>query len=680
MCAAIAWHTRFLFLCGLASLRENQSRKDAKPQSDDEPQKFVRCFIRKPCGTLQTETPPPLDQHNAEPVNTLIKKCPKCRREYETTNTLCPVDGNVLERIGDPLEGQVLADKYRIEERISAGGMGAVYRATHVLMDKKVAVKVLHPALASDDQIVQRFTREARAASRISHPHALNVTDFGEAANGVVFLVMEYLGGRTLKEVLRAEGPLPLNRTVEIFRQITGALDAAHAEGVVHRDLKSDNIMLEEVGGHADWAKVLDFGIAKIQEPLGQDPALTAPNLVIGTPQYMSPEQCSQSSNIDKRSDIYSLGVILYEMLTAQVPFTGESPTAIMMRQLQDAPPSVLELQPALPASVDMVIKRALAKSPDERFDSAGEFCEAFTQAAGDAATIAVVAATADTNRLATTTASNDDANSTASLNDSGEATVVHAPATTPMTMPLPIQVQTTEVESRADVAMPVRIEASPARGMNPWRVMIPAALALVSIIGLVYAFSGNSTSNSTDTPGSLRADPNSQPAQNTTPAATGESERNLPARNDSVAAPATGAPQTGAGAPSSSSGTFADPLPPTDDPQTSPTTNANTETAQDEGEANSDANENSASTPSPTPAGEGNRNSNQRRPPSLTPNTNALPPPPPPPPANSSAPRETPAPSPRRRTGEGTAPQTPAPPTSDDNDSIAPAPASFHS
>src|SRR5919112_3219588 len=197
-----------------------------------------------------------------------MKTCPTCGRQYAETTTLCPADGAVLKRAGneDRLIGQVLAGKYRIDDKIDEGGMGCVYRATHVLMEKVVAVKVLHPALAADDKIVARFTREAKAASRISHPHAINVTDFGESEGGIVYLVMEYLRGGTLKDVIRAAGPLPLKRVVEIVRQVSGALEAAHAEGVVHRDLKSDNIMLEEAAGGGDWAKVLDFGIAKVQE------------------------------------------------------------------------------------------------------------------------------------------------------------------------------------------------------------------------------------------------------------------------------------------------------------------------------------------------------------------------------------------------------------------------------
>src|SRR5256714_3801996 len=283
-----------------------------------------------------------------------MKTCPTCGREYPDTNPLCTADGAVLKKASaeDGFIGQVLAGKYRIDEKIDEGGMGCVYRATHVLMEKTVAIKVLHPALAADDKIVARFTREAKAASRISNPHAINVTDFGESEKGVVYMVMEYLRGRTLKDIIRSGGPLPLARTVEIVRQVAGALEAAHSEGVVHRDLKSDNIMLEEVAGGGDWAKVLDFGIAKIQQDVDQtDPGLTAPNLIIGTPQYMSPEQCSQASDIDTRSDIYSFGVILFEMLAGHVPFTGDSPTAIMMKHMQEPPPSVLDDRKNLPAA-----------------------------------------------------------------------------------------------------------------------------------------------------------------------------------------------------------------------------------------------------------------------------------------------------------------------------------------
>src|ERR1043166_8200366 len=205
-----------------------------------------------------------------------MKKCPRCGVEYPDANTLCPADGIALETTGDSLIGSVLSGKYRIDERLNEGGMGTVYRGTHVLMDKTVAIKVLRPSLAADEKIVARFSREARAASRISHPNALSVTDFGEDENGIDFLVMEYLSGKTLKQVIRGGGPMALARTVEIMRQVGDALQEAHSQNVVHRDLKSDNIMLLSTSS-GDHAKVLDFGIAKINEPEGGiDTGLTA--------------------------------------------------------------------------------------------------------------------------------------------------------------------------------------------------------------------------------------------------------------------------------------------------------------------------------------------------------------------------------------------------------------------
>ncbi len=443
-----------------------------------------------------------------------MKKCSICSRQYEDTTTLCPSDGAVLQRTDDPLVGQVLAGKYRIEEKIDEGGMGAVYRATHILMEKTLAIKVLHPALAADDNIVARFTREAKAASRISHPHALTVTDFGESENGVVFLVMEYLRGRTLKDVVRSEGHLALPRAVEIIRQVCGALDAAHAEGVVHRDLKSDNIMLEETAG-GDWAKVLDFGIAKIKEKVGtQDPGLTAPNLIIGTPQYMSPEQCSQASEIDSRSDIYSLGVILFEMLVGHVPFTGDSPTAIMMHHLQDAPPSILDERADLPPAVGGVVARALAKNPEERYQTAGELSDELAQAATDEVSAPVVNPTIEqklnTDRIVVPTGLNDVPRITENK-ELDEATGVSGRVPPVRHVP-------------EEEFVPSFVEQEPEPPTNLWRIALPAIAVLVVVFALIYAFTGRSAN---DEQAPLTSDPNSVPVQTIAPP-TGGAETNI--------------------------------------------------------------------------------------------------------------------------------------------------------
>jgi serine/threonine protein kinase len=432
-----------------------------------------------------------------------MKKCPKCGVEYPDTTTLCPADGVALETTNDSLLGQTLAGKYRIDARLSVGGMGTVYRGTHVLMDKTVAIKVLRPSLAADEKIVARFSREARAASRISHPNALSVTDFGEDENGVVFLVMEYLNGKTLKQVIRDEGPLSLSRTVDIMRQVGDALQAAHAQNVVHRDLKSDNIML--LGTTAsDHAKVLDFGIAKINEPEGEfDTGLTAPNLVIGTPQYMSPEQCSQDTEIDARSDIYSFGVILYEMLVGHVPFSGDSPTMVMMKHLQEPVPSVLDERKDVPAAVGRVVARAMAKLPGNRYQSVNELLEDLTIAAG----MTVL-------RL-------DSAAPTTALPDEPDEITVVRPRIEPVT------------PRRAPVTVPVEAPLPQAAKstFNPIKILIPSAVALLVVFAVIYAFTRNSATTTTNTNlnQSLVADPNSQPVQPAQPP-TGKGEEGIPA------------------------------------------------------------------------------------------------------------------------------------------------------
>lgn len=512
-----------------------------------------------------------------------MKVCPVCDKEYSDTQSLCPVDAAALQVANDSLVGQTLAGKYSIEELIKSGGMGSVYRGKHVLMDKTVAVKVLRPSLAVDDVVVARFSREAKAASRISHPHAVSVTDFGEAENGVVFLVMEYLDGQTLKEIIRNEGPMPLARAVEIVRQVSGALDAAHQQGVVHRDLKSDNVMLNQTNG-GDWAKVLDFGIAKIQEPEGtRDHDITAPNLVIGTPQYMSPEQCSQTGPIDARSDVYSLGVILYEMLAGRVPFTGESPTVIMMKQVQDAPPSILAARPDLPKGIGEVVERALAKQPAARFQTAGQLSEALTAIAADAPAVTALPPTPDTV-----------ANEPVKIEDEADEITVVRPREA-LIVP----------RSRQEIPLspPALEQGIRAVNFSPWRIMIPAAIVLVAVFGIVFLLTRNSgqTPPANQTPGqtTLAADPNSQPVQ---PAGTptGESERNIQ--------PVTGA-----------------------SPGVSPNANANASRGSQEPSTNTTgdfgANENNNTSTS------GNRNTSQPREtpaPKASPSVEKEPPPPP--------------------------------------------------
>ena len=443
-----------------------------------------------------------------------MKKCPKCGVEYPDATTLCPADGIALERDPDSLVGATLAGKYRIDARLNEGGMGTVYRGTHVLMDKTVAIKVLRPSLAADEKIVARFSREARAASRISHPNALTVTDFGEDESGHVFLVMEFLSGKTLKQLIRDDGPLPLARVVDITRQVGDALNAAHEQGVVHRDLKSDNIMLVDTMA-GDHAKVLDFGIAKITEPDGTpvDTSLTAPNLVIGTPQYMSPEQCTQDAEIDARSDIYSLGVILFEMLVGHVPFSGDSPTMVMMKHLQEPVPSVLEERTDVPASVARVVARAMAKVRDNRYQTVAELIEDLTIAAG--MTI---------HRIAPVTATN--VGQTAPVNDD-EVTMLH-----PREEP---QYVAPAVPRREPVMIPVSGEMPPpqaASGFNPLKIIIPSVAALLVVFVAVYALTRNKgageANTNQQTQGTLAADPNSQPVQPAQPP-SGKSEQGIP-------------------------------------------------------------------------------------------------------------------------------------------------------
>ncbi len=286
----------------------------------------------------------------------------------------------------DRLIGQVFDGKYRLDERLGGGGMGTVYRATHLLIDRPVAVKVLSQRFVGDDTAQQRFRREARAAGRVQHPNAVTVTDFG-ASDRCLYIVMELLEGRTLRELLAREGPLDAARAVSIMLQATAAVGAAHDGGLIHRDLKPANIFIEQRANAPAVVKVLDFGLAKfaVEEQADDDyQTLTQVGTLIGTPRYMSPEQCSGTGKLTPASDVYSLGIILYEMLSGAVPFTAETPLAIALRHVSETPQPLRELAPSVPDKVEAIVTRSLAKIPTDRFADGNDLRRALHSAAHD--------------------------------------------------------------------------------------------------------------------------------------------------------------------------------------------------------------------------------------------------------------------------------------------------------
>lgn len=273
--------------------------------------------------------------------------------------------------MSDKFIGQTLAEKYKVENLWRESGLGNIYHGKHLGMEKPVTVKILSPSLAVDENIVKRFSEEARTVSLISHPNILNVTDFGAEKDGAVYIVSEESEGKTLKEAIRQEGKFSAERAVRVARQIVAALSAAHSAGIVHRNLNSENILLTHTVNNAELVKVLEFGANAADENESFDEENPPKNL-----EYLSPEQCSDSAEIDARSDIYSAGIILYEMLAGEVPFKAEKPTDLMLKHAQEPPPPLSAFRSDLNEEIEPVLLRALAKTPEMRYQTADEFAE----------------------------------------------------------------------------------------------------------------------------------------------------------------------------------------------------------------------------------------------------------------------------------------------------------------
>ncbi len=261
--------------------------------------------------------------------------------------------------------GEVVAGRYELEELVGSGGMSSVFRAHDALLERKVALKILHEQYTSDEDYVERFRREARAVAGLSHPNIVTVIDRGEQ-DGRQFIVFEYIDGESLKQLVDRTGPLQVDQAVGLTLQIARALAFAHQQGLVHRDVKPQNVLLNDDGR----AKVTDFGIAR---SLDVQQGMTQSGTVMGTSDYIAPEQ-ARGERVDEQTDVYSLGVVLYELLTGEVPFPGENFVAVAMRHINEPPPSARERRPDVSPRLDAAIKRAMAKEPGDRFGSMGDF------------------------------------------------------------------------------------------------------------------------------------------------------------------------------------------------------------------------------------------------------------------------------------------------------------------
>lgn len=310
-----------------------------------------------------------------------MSACSHCGREHPPQTLVCPLTGEPLS--GKGLVGARL-DRYQVDRLLGVGGFGAVYRATHVHTEAKVALKVLKRSLGADQGLLDRFLREAKAAAAVGNEHIVRVLDAGVAEGTQAFLVLELLEGMDLKELAEREGPLPPMRVGLLVAQVLDALAAAHAQGIVHRDLKPANCFvtrrLDAQGTERDFVKLLDFGISKMHRD-GEASNLTQANVAMGTPSYMAPEQFFDARSVDGRSDLYAVGAMLYELFSGRLPYVAPSYPELVVKVKLERPAPLAQVAPGLSSELCAVVDRALAKERDRRFASAMEMAAALRQA-----------------------------------------------------------------------------------------------------------------------------------------------------------------------------------------------------------------------------------------------------------------------------------------------------------
>lgn len=329
-----------------------------------------------------------MDKQEANKAGALTKKiCPSCQKEFPKEAVKCLFDGSELLALpSESLIGTTFADKYEILSVLGQGGMSIVYKARHKFMDRVVALKLLHDHLLADELAIQRFQREAKAASSLSHQNIVSVHDFGRTNSGQTYFVMDCLEGESLADLLERDDTVELNRAVDIFKQACDGLEHAHKKGVIHRDLKPSNLVLISQEDGSDLVKIVDFGIAKVMPQQGKpQQQLTQTGEIFGSPLYMSPEQCN-GRPMDIRSDIYSFGCLMYETLSGVPPLMGDSFINTVVKHLNEAPPPFERTAPTagIPPAVEAVIMRCLEKEPQDRFSTAAELRQSLLDAALD--------------------------------------------------------------------------------------------------------------------------------------------------------------------------------------------------------------------------------------------------------------------------------------------------------